>query len=107
MVKDINQGDNPILKAAIDKSGGITGKQRRELEEKLKSQVLVAKGEILNSITNNTTNIVTIENELNYIFRQLDVVSSKLDGSLQSTNEPLLYDLSGDTFFNVDISLFN
>ena len=102
VVKDINQGDNPIMKAAIDNSGGITGKQRRELEEKLKTQVLTAKGEMLNYVTNNTSNIVTIENELNYIFRQLDVISSKLDGNLQSTNEPLLYDLSSDTFFNVD-----
>jgi hypothetical protein len=90
------------MKAAIDNSGGITGKQRRELEEKLKTQVLTAKGEMLNYVTNNTSNIVTIENELNYIFRQLDVISSKLDGNLQSTNEPLLYDLSSDTFFNVD-----
>jgi outer membrane protein OmpA-like peptidoglycan-associated protein len=101
VVKDINQGDNPILYAAINRSGGITGKQRRELEEKLKTQVSTGKGEILNSITNNTTNIVSVENELNYIFRQLDVVSAKLDGRLQGTNEPLLYDLSGDTFFNI------
>jgi outer membrane protein OmpA-like peptidoglycan-associated protein len=102
VVKDINQGDNPILFAAINRSGGITGKQKRELEEKLKIQVSTGKGEILNSITNNTTNIVSVENELNYIFRRLDVVSSKLDGRLQGTNEPLLYDLSGDTFFSVN-----
>ena len=33
------------------------------------------------------------------MFRQLDVVASKLDGELGSNNEPILYDLSGDTFF--------
>ena len=98
-VKDINQGTNPILFKAINRSGGITNKQKRELEEKLKTQVLNAKTDILNTLNNNNSNIVTIENDLNYIFRQLDVVSSKLDGSLQQTNEPLLYDLSGTTFF--------
>lgn len=36
---------------------------------------------------------------MNYIFRQLDVVASKLDGELNSNNKPKLYDLSGDTFF--------
>ena len=48
--------------------------------------------------------MVNIENELNFIFRQLDVVSSCLDGELLQTNEPKLYDLSGDTFFNTTSS---
>lgn len=100
--KDIDQGDNPILAEAIGRSGGITGKQKRELQEKLKAQVSLGKTELLNTITNNTSNIITVQNDLNFIFRQLDVVSDKLDGSLQGTNEPLVYDLSGDTFFNSD-----
>lgn len=100
VVKDIDQGTNPILTVLINRNGSITNKQKRELEEKLKTQCTIGKGDIANTITTNTTNIVNIENELNYIFRQLDVVSSKLDGSLQSTNEPLLYDLSGNTFFD-------
>ena len=99
---DITLGTNPILKAAIDSSTGITGKQRRELQEKLKSQVGLGKFEILNTITNNSSNIVNIQNELNYIFRQLDVISDKLDGNILQKNEPILYDLSGEDFFSVD-----
>ena len=98
--KDINQGDNPILKVVSDRSGGITGKQKRELQEKLKSQVSKGQIDISNTITNNNTNIVQVETDLNYIFRQLDVVASKLDGSLLQSNEPVLYDLSGNTFFD-------
>lgn len=98
--KDIDQNDNPILKAAVDRSGGITGKQKRELQEKLKTQSALGKTDILNTINNNSTNITNIQNELNYIFRQLDVVADKLDGSLAQTNEPLLYDLSGEEFFS-------
>jgi hypothetical protein len=99
---DITLGTNPILKAAIDSSKGINGKQRRELQEKLKSQVALGKFEILNTITNNSSNIVNIQNELNYIFRQLDVISDKLDGNILQKNEPILYDLSGEDFFSVD-----
>ena len=101
-VKDVNQGDNPILYEAINRSGGITGKQKRELEEKLKTQIGLAKTELLNAVTNNSTNIITIQTELNYIFRQLDVVADKLDGSIQQSNEPLLYDLSSEQFFSPD-----
>jgi hypothetical protein len=100
--QDITLGNNPILKAAIDRSGGITGKQKRELQDKLRSQVNLAKTEILNTVFNNSSNLTSVQTELNYTFRKLDVVSDKLDGSILPTNEPLLYDLSGDTFFNVD-----
>jgi hypothetical protein len=99
---DITLGTNPILKAAIDSSKGINGRQKRELQEKLKSQVALGKFEILNTITNNSSNIVNIQNELNYIFRQLDVISDKLDGNILQKNEPILYDLSGEDFFSVD-----
>jgi len=98
--KDIDQGDNPILKTVSDRSGGITGKQKRELQEKLKTQVSKGQTDIGNAILNNYTNILNVETDLNYIFRQLDVVASKLDGSLLNTNEPVLYDLSGNTFFD-------
>jgi len=98
--KDINQGDNPVLKAAIDRSGGITNKQKREIQQKLTAQVALARTELLNTLTNNSANLTNIQNELNFIFRQVDVVASKLDGRISQTNEPLLYDLSGDTFFD-------
>jgi hypothetical protein len=99
---DIVLGNNPILKAALDRSGGITGKQKREIQEKLKAQVGLGKTEILNTIFNNSTNIISVQTDLNYVFRKLDVISDQLDGSMTQTNEPLMYDLSGDTFFNVD-----
>jgi hypothetical protein len=98
--KDIDQGDNPILKFVSDRSGGITGKQKRELQEKLKTQVSKGQTDISNTVTNNSTNIIQVETDLNFIFRQLDVVASKLDGSLLESGEPVLYDLSGSTFFD-------
>ena len=80
-------------------NGLLTGKIKRELEDKLQSIANERQTAILDIIQNNTANIIKIETDLNYIFRQLDVVSSKLDGELGSNNEPKLYDLSGDTFF--------
>ena len=80
-------------------SGLITNKIKRELEDKLQAITNERQNAIINVITDNVTNITKSITDLNFIFRQLDVVSSKLDGELGSNNEPVLYDLSGDTFF--------
>ena len=102
--KDIDDKKDPYLSWLINSNEGypsITSKQIRELQEKLKSVASERQTAILNIVLNNTTNLVNIQTELNYIFRQLDVIVSKLDGSMGPSNEPLLYDLSGDTFFTV------
>ena len=102
--KDIDDKKDPYLNWLINSNEGypsITSKQIRELQEKLKSVASERQTAILNIVLNNTTNLVNIQTELNYIFRQLDVIVSKLDGSIGPSNEPLLYDLSGDTFFTV------
>jgi hypothetical protein len=96
---DIAKNQDPFTKTLLA-NGTINAKQKRELEEKLTNIATERQAAILNVILNNTTNLVNVQNELNYVFRQLDVVASKLDGSLAPTNEPILYDLSGDTFFN-------
>ena len=98
--KDINQEDDPFTSVLIKPPYNMTNKEKRELQEKLKSIVSERQTPILNVIHDNTSSLINIENELNFIFRQLDVVASKLDGELLDSNEPKLYDLSGDTFFN-------
>jgi outer membrane protein OmpA-like peptidoglycan-associated protein len=100
--KDIEQNKDPITDSI---SGNIiTNKQRRELEDRLQTFATERQSAILNVISNNVANITKVETELNFIFRQLDVVSSKLDGELGSNNEPITYDLSGDTFFGSSTS---
>ena len=97
---DISKENDPFtikLKLPIYNS---TKKQIRELQEKLTNIVSQRQTAILNIILNNTTNIIKIENELNYIFRQLDVVCSTTDGNMSPSNEPLVYQLSGSQFFN-------
>ena len=97
---DISKENDPFtseLKLPIYNS---TKQQIRELQEKLTNIVSQRQTAILNIILNNTTNIIKIENELNYIFRQLDVVCSTTDGNMSPSNEPLVYQLSGSQFFN-------
>jgi hypothetical protein len=101
IIKDVKQEEDPIydkLPGFIKSS--ITGKQKREFQDRLQTLVNDQQTKMLDTINNDMSNIVKIEEELNYIFRQLDVVASKLDGELLQSNEPKLYDLSGDTFFN-------
>jgi hypothetical protein len=97
--KDIEDGDSPIIYPILNDNVDITGKQKRELEDKLKALVDQRQGAILDVLNGATTNIIQNATDLNNIFRQLDVVSSKLDGELNNNNKPKLYDLSGDTFF--------
>lgn len=96
--KDIEQNDDPIMEFMVGVSQ-MTNKIKRELEDKLQVYTTQRQDDILNVIQNDTSSIVNIQTDLNFIFRQLDVVSSKLDGQLGSNNEPLTYELSGDTFF--------
>lgn len=99
--KDIEDEKDPYLETLKSNNVEITAKQKRELQEKLINIATERQTALLDVITNNTANITKIQNELNYIFRQLDVVASKTDGNMSSTNEPLIYDLSGDTFYAI------
>lgn len=99
--KDIDKQDDPYLSFLKDEYPTITSKQKRELQEKLTNVATQRQTALLDVILNNTSNLVKIQNELNYIFRQLDVVSSKTDGNMGPSNEPLVYDLSGETFFAI------
>jgi|688.fasta_scaffold08337_7 hypothetical protein len=97
--KDIDDEDSPIIKPLVGDGQGMTNKQKREIQDKLKTLADQRQGAILDVLNANTNNIIQNQTELNYIFRQLDVVASKLDGELNTNNKPKLYDLSGDTFF--------
>jgi len=96
--KDIEKNDDPILEFLKGVSQ-MTNKIKRELEDKLQNYANERKGPMSDIVTNNTSNLIKNQTNLNFIFRQLDVVNSKLDGELGSNNEPVTYDLSGDTFF--------
>lgn len=96
---DISKENDPYIKWLKETNTNPTSKQIRELQEKLTNIATQRQTAILDVILNNTSNLVKIENELNYIFRQLDVIASKTDGNMNPKNEPLIYDLSGDTFF--------
>jgi len=98
--KDIEDKKDPFTNELKNNNYNTTSKQMRELQEKLTTVVTQRQTAMLDVILNNTTNLVKIENELNYIFRQLDVVCSKTDGNMSPSNEPLVYELSGDTFFS-------
>jgi hypothetical protein len=95
--KDIDSGDTPLL--VLLKSDQLTNKQTRELKDKLTTNATNRQDAILSVIQNATQNFINIQQGLDYIFRQMDMVVYQTDGVLQDTNEPTVYQLSGDTFF--------
>ena len=98
---DISDENDPYFEWLQSNNVEITSKQKRELQEKLTNVATQRQSALLNVILNNTTNLISLQNELNFIFRQLDVIASKTDGNMSPSNEPLIYDLSGDTFFAI------
>jgi outer membrane protein OmpA-like peptidoglycan-associated protein len=97
--KDVDDNKDPITYKVFENYPNVTNKQKRELKDKLNLLVDQRQGAILDVLNGDTTNLIQNTTELNNIFRQLDVVSNKLDGELNNNNTPQLYDLSGDTFF--------
>jgi len=99
--KDVNKREDPIMSSLKDKN--IKNKVLREIEEKLKTEVNKKNKEISNSINQQINNFVKNQETLNFTFKKMDVVCDKLDGVLVDTNNPVIYDLSGETFFS-DVS---
>jgi hypothetical protein len=97
--KDIDSGDTPILALLKSSNANLTNKENRELKEKLTTNATNRQSAILDVILNATQNFTKIQQDLDYTFRQMDVVVDQTDGVLQDTNEPTVYQLSGDTFF--------
>jgi hypothetical protein len=96
---DVSERKDPIMLALKSDSANFKNKTLREVENKLKEIVVNQNGIISNSVNSTINDFVSVEQNLNYTLRKMDVVINKLDGLLIDTNNPLIYDLSGDTFF--------
>ena len=99
VVSDVNKREDPIMFALKKNPANFKNKTLREVEEKLKTQVSSRNDEISNSVNQLINTFVENQQNLNYVFRKMDLVLDKLDGVLMSSNNPTIYDLSGDTFF--------
>jgi hypothetical protein len=97
--KDVKKREDPIMKPLNDGPPEFKNKVLREVEEKLRTEVEKRTSEISNAVTQQINTFVTNQQNLDYTFRKMDVVCNKLDGYLLQTNNPTVYDLSGDTFF--------
>ncbi len=96
---DVSERKDPIMLALKSDSANFKNKTLREVENKLKEIVVNQNSIISNSVNSTINDFVSVEQNLNYTLRKMDVVINKLDGLLIDTNNPLIYDLSGDTFF--------
>ena len=97
---DVSQRKDPIMTALVNDNTNYKNKTLREVEEKLKKIVQDQNGVIANSVNLTINDFVPVQENLNFTLRKMDVVVNKLDGLLIDTNNPIIYDLSGDTFFS-------
>ena len=97
--QDVKKRKDPIMFNLEENSKKFKNKTLREIEEKLMKIVEDQNPEISNSVNSTINDFVKVQENLNFTFRKMDVVINNLDGLIIDTNNPLLYDLSGDTFF--------
>lgn len=100
--KDIDDETAPIIRQLLDSSSKFNNKQKRELKDRMKNLVTEKQGIMLDVLFNGMSPIINVQTDLNFILRKLDIVSNKLDGRVNDKNEPVVYDLNGNDFFDVN-----
>jgi hypothetical protein len=98
-VSDINKREDPIMLSLKNNTANFKNKTLREVEEKLKKVAKDQNAVLSNIVTGPINDFVSNEQNLNYTFRKMDVVTNQLDGTLIDTNNPQIYDLTGTTMF--------
>ena len=99
VVSDINKREDPIMLSLKNNTANFKNKTLREVEEKLKKVAKDQNAVLSNIVTGPINDFVSNEQNLNYTFRKMDVVTNQLDGTLIDTNNPQIYDLTGTTMF--------
>jgi hypothetical protein len=99
IITDIDDQKDPISAGLKADPAKFPNKALREVKDRLKTLVETQKVELRNIVNNGFADLVDSQEELIYTFRKLNVVDSKLDGYVDTSNGTVTFDLSGDTFF--------
>jgi hypothetical protein len=76
----------------------INNSDKREIENKLKEYVSGIKTDFISNVSNSVKDLVLLQQNYIQYIRKANLVLSKTDGVMNSNNEPEIYDISGDTF---------
>ena len=95
---DISQRNDPFMQIVVNNDQSITNSDKREIENKLKEYVSGLKPDFITNVSNSVKDLVLLQQDYIQYIRKTNLVLSKTDGVMNSNNEPQVYDISGDTF---------
>jgi len=95
---DISQRNDPFMQVVTINDQSITNGDKREIENKLKEYVSGLKPDFITNVSNSVKDLVLLQQDYIQYIRKANLVLSKTDGVMNSNNEPEVYDISGDTF---------
>jgi hypothetical protein len=95
---DISQRNDPFMLLVIKNDQSINNSDKREIENKLKEYVSNIKTDFITNVSNSVKDLVLLQQNYIQYIRKSNLVLSKTDGVMNSNNEPDVYDISGDTF---------
>lgn len=95
---DISQRNDPFMLLVTQNDQSINNSDKREIENKLKEYVSNIKTDFITNVSNSVKDLVLLQQNYIQYIRKSNLVLSKTDGVMNSNNEPDVYDISGDTF---------
>jgi outer membrane protein OmpA-like peptidoglycan-associated protein len=95
---DISQRNDPFMLIVTANDQSINNSDKREIENKLKEYVTGIKPDFITNVSNSVKDLVLLQQNYIQYIRKANLVLSKTDGIMNSNNEPDVYDISGDTF---------
>ena len=102
---DISQRNDPFMQVVTINDQTITNSDKREIENKLKEYVTGIKTDFITNVSNSVNDLVLLQQDYIQYIRKANLVLSKTDGIMNSNNEPDVYDISGDTFTQLETYL--
>ena len=95
---DISQRNDPFMLIVTANDQSLNNSDKREIENKLKEYVGGVKTDFITNVSNSVKDLVLQQQNYIQYIRKTNLVLSKTDGIMNSNNEPDVYDVSGDTF---------
>ncbi len=102
---DISSRTDPFMQIVVISDQNITNSDKREIENKLKEYVTGIKPDFITNVSNSVNDLVLLQQDYIQYIRKANLVLSKTDGIINSNNEPEVYDISGDTFTQLETYL--
>jgi len=97
VLNDISDDKDTFMSSVKNNSRDLNNRDIRELRNKLKEYVTSIQSDFILNINNNLTSLITIQQEYVQFIREFNLILTKTDGSLNTNNEAVVYNLSGVT----------